>query len=101
LSPETLAVILEPSLEGSSEVEDLSITFYARDLPEIRFVNGEVRGNGNPLPILAKLCIPNRWSVISIYDQKVVDLCADVANQWEHFRAFRDHAFESDPESAG
>jgi len=96
LSPAVRDAFSRPQLEAYYEDGDLVFEFHTLDLPEIRFLCVNVRGNGNPLPTLNKLCMPNGWSVISANDRSVVDLTAESASQWEHFRNFRHQAFEND-----
>jgi len=96
MSPFVRDTFLRPKLVGDYNNQELSIHFTTWDLPEIRFMYAEVRGSGNPLPVLAKLCMPNGWFIISAYDKSIVDLSKAHAPQWEHFQSFRDRAFQSD-----
>jgi hypothetical protein len=81
-----------PSLEAVFEGEDLSIEFRANDIPILEWVNAEVRGNGDPLPALAALCLDRGWSVINADDNSVVNLAACHIRAWERFRKCRDWA---------
>ena len=81
-----------PRLEGVYEDGDLSIEFHCADEDPVRFLNADVRGEGNPLPALARLCVPKRWMVINGVDESSVDMSNDSAHQWERFRAWRDRA---------
>jgi hypothetical protein len=82
LPPEILdqmpAIVCEamqrPKLEGDFEAGDLSIHFYAYDEPVVQQVNAEVRGDGDPIPALAALCVDRDWSVIDAADKSIVDL---------------------------
>jgi hypothetical protein len=86
---------LRKSLEGLYEGDEFSIRFFTSDSPQIRFLCAEVRGNGDPIPILAKLCVPNGWLVISDADKSVVELDSPNASQWDAFRNFRDKAIQT------
>jgi hypothetical protein len=81
-----------PKLEAVYEEEAFSIEFYCGDEPEIRCLHADVRGNGNPLPILARLCLPRGWAVVSAADLSKVDLSSGEANQWKGFCDWRDRA---------
>jgi hypothetical protein len=54
-----------------------------------------VRGNGDPLPALAVLCLPNGWAVIDSANKSRVDLSATTSPEWDSFRAWRDKAINS------
>ena len=105
--PEILATFPEavreaftrPKLEGVYEQEGFSIEFYCSDEPHIRCLHADVRGNGNPLPILARLCLPKRWAVVSSADQSKVDLTGGEASQWQGFCEWRDRAISEIQES--
>ena len=87
--------MLRPRLEAEYEANDLSIQFYCTDEPVIRSINAEVRGNGNPVPILAAICTPRGWSVIDVSGNSVVDLTKAEANAWDRFRKWRDRAIDT------
>jgi hypothetical protein len=101
--PETLAmmpdVIREAALRndeyfGSYEDDELYIAFMCYDhVPAVRFISLEVRGRGNPLPILAAIAAPNGWSVVDSSDDSVVDLSAATIPGWEEFRTSCNEAF--------
>jgi hypothetical protein len=61
--------LLRPNLEADFETDDLSIRFYTTDEPVLQWVNCEVRGNGDPIPALAALCLDRGWSVIDGADK--------------------------------
>jgi hypothetical protein len=81
-----------PKLEGVYEEDSFSLEFYCSDEPDIRCLHADVRGNGNPLPALARLCSPMRWAVVSSADQSKVDLSNGEASQWQEFCGWRDRA---------
>jgi hypothetical protein len=62
-------------------------------------VLAEVRGNGNPLPVIAALCRPNEWVAIDDASRQPVDLDGADAAGWEAFRAYRDRVINSLEES--
>ena len=88
----TRAAFESPQLEAVYEDRDLSIEFRCADEDPIRFLNADVRGEGNPLPALGRICVPKRWMVINGVDESSVDLSNDSAHQWERFREWRDWA---------
>jgi hypothetical protein len=93
------AAFMRPKLEAAYEEDDFSIEFYCTDEPEIRCLHADVRGNGNPLPILARICLPRRWAVVSSADLSRVDLTSGAASQWQNFRDWRDGAINEIGES--
>jgi len=104
--PEVLAIMpeilrqsaLRADLEAiyDDEENDDYLHFTCADEPLIRFVNVEVRGDNNPLPILAALCLPNGWSVVEACNGLVVDLTAPTAEGWEKFQRLCEEAFGED-----
>jgi len=104
-SPEILAQmppmlrdnLLRPKLCADFEGDDLSIQFYANDRQLLDSVGVEVGGNGNPIPALAALCLPNSWAAIDASNGARVDLSATDSPAWEKFRAWRDKAVRSLP----
>ena len=93
MPPAVRDAVLRPKLEADFEAGDFSIQFYTSDEPVVHWVNGEVRGDGNPLPALAAICAKTRWSVIDAAQKSVIDLSSrDGAPEWEQFRRWRDRA---------
>lgn len=83
--------VLRPSLEADFESGDLSIQFYTNDEPILNWVNGEVRGNGDPIPALAALCLSRGWSVLDSSNRSVVDIASAIGSSgWERFCKWRD-----------
>lgn len=83
--------MLLPKLEADFEMGDLSIQFYANDDPVLQWVNGEVRGNDDPIPVLASLCLGRGWSVMDSSDKSIVNLAsASESSGWDRFRKWRD-----------
>ena len=93
MPPFVREAMLRPRLEADFEAEGFSIQFYANDQPVLDWVNGEVRGNGDPIPALAAICVKRGWSVIDGSDKSVVDLASrNRVPAWERFRKWRDKA---------
>lgn len=87
---------MRPQLTALYHNDSVTIEFYALDLPQILYLCGNVRGNGNPIPVLRRLCVPNGWSVVSSYNQAVVDLSADTSPDWETFSGYREICFNTE-----
>jgi hypothetical protein len=94
MPPVLRQAVMRPRLEADFESGDICIQFYANDEPVLRWVNGEVRGNGDPRPALAAICANRGWSVIDASDKSVVDLTAARIPAWDRFRAYRDYAID-------
>ena len=84
---------LTPGLEGDYEDDELSISFHARNTPLIYWINIEVRGEGNPLPILDSICRPMGWAVQDSYDKQIVDLTSTDESAWNRYCQWRNLAF--------
>ena len=81
-----------PKLEADFEHDDLSIQFYTSDTPEIDWINAEVRGNGDTLPVLHSICSNTGWSVIDVGENVIVDVANANSESWDSFRQWRDKA---------
>jgi hypothetical protein len=73
---------------------EFSVSFYGLESEILCSVLAEVRGNGNPVSVLAALCLPNGWIVIDDASGRPVDLSGNSATGWDDFREFRDHAIQ-------
>jgi hypothetical protein len=89
LSPMTREAFARPQLTGLYQDDCIVFEFYTLDLPQIPFLCGNVRGSGNPIPVLRRLCLANGWSVVSSYNKAVVDLAAESSPEWETFCGYR------------
>ncbi|HEV3383496.1 MAG TPA: hypothetical protein VG097_01710, partial [Gemmata sp.] len=58
---ETRASFARSRLRGDFDGGEFSIQLYGFEAQPIPSVCVEVRGNGNPVPLLAAICIPNGW----------------------------------------
>ncbi|MEX0793956.1 MAG: hypothetical protein WD045_12530 [Pirellulaceae bacterium] len=92
MPPVVRDAMTRPKLEADFDHDDLSIQFYTSDTPEIDWINVEVRGNGDPLPLLQSICSNTGWSVIDVAEQIVVDLTKTTTESWDSFRQWRDKA---------
>ena len=91
-SPAVREAFAWPKLEALFEQNDFTIELYCGYEDPIRCLYADVRGSGNPLPVLARLCLPKHWRVISSADKSCVDLTASTADQWQSFCNWRDDA---------
>jgi hypothetical protein len=89
---ETRAYFSQPHLRGDYFADDLSIRLYGFEAEPLMGVHVEVRGNGNPLPVLAAICVVHGWVAIDSDAGTPVDLTAGAAPGWEQFRQYRDRA---------
>jgi hypothetical protein len=91
---ETRAYFSQPHLRGDYFEGDLSIRLYGFEAEPLQGVHVEVRGNGNPLAVLAAICVGQGWVVIDSNAGTPVDLTAGAASGWEEFRQYRDRAID-------
>jgi hypothetical protein len=90
LTDEQRAWSSRPEFKGLYEGEDFTLEFFCSDGP-IAFLNVDVRGSGNPMPTLAKLCRANAWLLKEAATGKVLDLSGP-AVEWQTFTQWRDRA---------
>lgn len=90
--PEIAAIIAKPKLRAVYDTDELYLNLYGFEQEPIGYLHAEVRGTGNPVPLLARLCAGRFWSVVSDTDGSFVDLTAASAPQWDGFQAYRDRA---------
>ncbi len=82
---------LPPFTRGDYQVEGLSLEFnFGSTDPITRFLI-DVRGNGNPMPVLRKLIGDSDWFVVDPAGRKV-DLNAHTLECWTDFTTYRDSA---------
>ena len=91
-SPELATLMGKPKLGAVYDRDDVYLTLYGFEQEPMKYVCGEVRGRGNPVPLLARMCAGRGWSVVSGTDGSFVDLSAATAPQWDGFQAYRDRA---------
>lgn len=93
--PPALREVLEtvPS-QSVARVEqgDLSMQLYGFDHETIRAIHVEVRGRGDPIPILAAICGPRGWLAVDDSSGRPVELGDASTSGWEAFQAYRAHA---------
>jgi hypothetical protein len=81
-----------PQLEGIFKADGFTIQFYTEDQPILYSVNAEIRGNGNPLPALAAICVPRGWIAIDLSNMSIIELSAATSSEWEKSKKWRDDA---------
>jgi hypothetical protein len=77
------------SIQGDYEEDGLSLRLYLGCKPQITKMDIEIRGNGNPMPLIAAICLPNNW--IALHGDKILDLAADETEGWQQFGKYRDN----------
>ena len=91
--PESVRAVMNRSrLEGCFDHPDFSVSLYCSADEPIQYINGEVRGNGDPLAALKSLCDATGWSIWDCCDSRVVDFAELDNNVWDSFCAWRDRA---------
>jgi len=96
---ETRGSFARPTLLGDFDAGEFSVQLYGFESRPIKSVHAEIRGNGNPLPLLAAICIPNGWVAIDDTDRKRIDPNSEAATGWQRFRDYRDCVVRSVEES--
>ena len=83
------------SLEADFDGGKFLIQFYGFEHQPLQKIYVDVRGNGNPLPALAALCMPNGWLAIDNASSKPIELTGTMVAEWAAFRNYRDRAVNS------
>lgn len=67
-----------------------TVSLYGFGAVPLQMIHAEVRGEGNPVPVLAALCRPNGWVAVDDASGVSIDLAGEKATGWEAFRSYRD-----------
>ena len=84
-----------PHLRGDFVDNEMSIELFGFEGDPIKMIHADVRGNGNPIPALAAICLPRGWLVIDVAENREIDLAAGDSTPWEQFTQYRDRAIDS------
>jgi hypothetical protein len=86
----TIESASQPTLKACYELEDLYIEIFGfKQASPLRYLLMEVRGEGDPLPVLRALCKPTGWSVADMCKDAVfLDLDSTTNPRWEKWRRF-------------
>lgn len=79
---------------GSYQHEGLSIEFNLQDKGVVESFALHIRGQGDPIPIIATLCRENGWVAIDYYDSKMIDFDQDAHTRWKRFTDYRDDVLD-------
>ena len=91
--PESVrAMMNHPRLEGCFDHPEFPIALHCPADEPIRFINGEVRGDGDPVAALKTLCDATGWSIWDRCEAQVIDFSELDLNGWEAFCEWRDRA---------
>jgi hypothetical protein len=87
-SDEQRAVFSLPKRTGTYEAEGCSVQLHGFESCPLTAFTVEVGGEGNPLPLLRRVCLPNGWAVVGYAGKESlsIDLEADPVVVWETFR---------------
>lgn len=84
---------------GTLESEEWSIEFNVGDAPVVESVMLHVRGDGDPLPVIASICATNGWAALDTSTDERLDLAAPSRKGWDDFRALREAVLQSHDET--
>jgi hypothetical protein len=88
-----------PQEQAEFKGDGFSLVLFGLEAKHLEVIHVEIRGNGNPLSVLADLCQPHGWIAIDDASGQPVDLGGVVDAGWESFRALRDRAINRIQES--
>lgn len=87
---ETRASFARSTTLGDFESDDFSIRLYGFETVPVKAIHLEIRGNGNPLPFIAAICLPSGWIAVDCSNGQTLDFSSRSASGWERFREYRD-----------
>ena len=87
---ETRASLSRSQLLGDFEADEFSVQLYGFESKRLKAVHLEIRGEGNPLPLIAAICVPNGWIAVDDSTSQPLDLGSEAASGWDKFREYRD-----------
>lgn len=94
MMPPTLRELAaNPGLEGEFDHPDFNIQFSSLNEDPLRFINCEVRGDGDPTGALRALCESTGWQVWDSVESKQIDFTKLEESSWAAFCTWRDRAF--------
>jgi hypothetical protein len=82
-------------LQAEFEGDAFYMQLYGFDSQPLCMIHLEIRGNGNPMPALAALCVRNGWVAIENASGQPLNLADSTASGWQSFRKYRDGAVNS------
>lgn len=94
MPPTVIEAMSRRVLETEFDHPDLLIQFYCADSDPIQELHAEVRGEGDPIPVLKAICESTGWSVWDIGTETIVDLI-QAATNWADFCEWRDRGIVS------
>jgi predicted PilT family ATPase len=68
----------------------IEIDINSKDDNNVKDVNVSVRGNGNPIEIITKLCKDNAWEIFDMQEAEFIDLNNPNTGSWIEFTKFRE-----------
>jgi hypothetical protein len=84
---------LPATRQGVFEAEDFSLEFFLGSETSIDRITIDVRGTGNPIGALRRLCKQNGW-VAEEPGRRALDLDAESLPGWEEFTEYRDRVVD-------
>jgi hypothetical protein len=81
--------------------DQFSVSLYGFGAQPLNVIHAEIRGEGNPVPLLAALCRPNGWLAIDDASGDPIDLTGANASGWEAFQSYRSQATRDIQASSG
>jgi len=85
----------QPATERAEfEGDGFTVVLYGFEARPLTAIHAEVRGGGNPVPVLAALCRPHEWQAVDDASGRPGELGGAAAG-WAAFRAYRDRAIRS------
>jgi hypothetical protein len=81
--------------QAEFEGDGFSVVAYGFERQPLDAIHVEIRGEGNPVGVLAALCLPQGWIVVDDSIGQPVELAGDAITNWETFREYRDRAIRN------
>jgi len=90
-----LGLVYHPALEGCYETPDIVVEFSCTNAEIISAISANVRGNGDPLPALRRLCAGTSWTLVEDASGRDVLATLGAGTAWGRFNQWRDRSISA------
>jgi hypothetical protein len=63
--------------------DSFTVSLFGFEAEPLQMIHAAIRGDGNPVPVLAALCQPHGWLAIDDASREVIDLADTKTSGWE------------------
>jgi hypothetical protein len=91
--PESVRAIFEQQpakLQAHLQVDELLMLIYGFGAEPLLQLHAEIRGAGNPIELLRRICAQNSWKAIDDSTGETIDLSDGAPAAWKSFTDYRE-----------